>query len=120
MALEFFKNLNDLNLSFIKELFNKRNNVNRRKKDLITHTRNTVTFWSNSLRYLGPYIWNTLLLESLKNLLRIGMGLVVNEVITKTKYLIKCISIYLIQYPCNIFNTVACSRVCYYCSDIIS
>ena len=31
MALEFFKNLNDLNPSFIEELFNKRNNVNRRK-----------------------------------------------------------------------------------------
>ena len=60
MALEFFKNLNDLNLSFIKELFNKRNNVNRRKKDLIIHTRYTVKFWSNSLRCLGPYIWNTL------------------------------------------------------------
>ena len=44
MALEFFKNLNDLNLSFIKELFNKRNYVNRRKKDLIIHTRYTVKF----------------------------------------------------------------------------
>ena len=32
MALEIFKNLNDFNPSFIKELFNKRNNANRRKK----------------------------------------------------------------------------------------
>ena len=60
MALEIFRNLNDLNPSFIIELFNKRNNVNRRKNDLITHTRNTVTFASNSLRCLGPHIWNTL------------------------------------------------------------
>ena len=60
MALEIFRSLNDLNPSFIIELFNKRNNVNRRKNDLITHTRNTVTFASNSLRCLGPHIWNTL------------------------------------------------------------
>ena len=60
MALEIFKSLNNLNLSFLKEFFNKRNNVNRRKNDLIIHTRNTVTFGSNSLRCLGPHIWNTL------------------------------------------------------------
>ena len=130
MALEIFKSLNNLNLLFIKELFNKRNNVNKRKNDLIIHTRNTVTFGSNSLRCLDPHIWNTLpenikeilLLKNLKNLLTIGMGLVVNAVfiVTKTKYLIKFISIYLIQYPCIIFNTVTCTPVCYDCSDIIS
>ena len=60
MALEIFKCLNNLNPSFIKELFNKRNNVNRRKNDLIIHTQNTVTFGSNGLRCLGPHIWNTL------------------------------------------------------------
>ena len=56
-----FKSLNDLNPSFIKNLFNKRNNINRRKKnDLINHTRNSVTLRSNSWRCLGPHIWNTL------------------------------------------------------------
>ena len=60
MALEIFKSLDDLNPLFMKELFNKRNNVNRRKNDLIIHTQNTVTFGSNSLRCLGPHIWNTL------------------------------------------------------------
>ena len=50
MALKIFRNLNDLNPSFIIELFNKRNNVNRRKNDLITHTRNTVASGRNSLR----------------------------------------------------------------------
>ena len=50
MALEISKSLNDLNPSFIKELFNKRNNVRRRKNDIIIHTRNTVTFRRNSLR----------------------------------------------------------------------
>ena len=60
MALDIFKSLDDLNSSFIKELFNKRNIVNRRKNDLIIHTRNNVAFGSNSLRCLGPHIWNTL------------------------------------------------------------
>ena len=60
MALEIFKSLDDLNPLFMKELFNKRNNVNRRKNDLIIHTRNTVTFGSNSSRSLGRHIWNAL------------------------------------------------------------
>ena len=34
VALEIFKSLNDFNPSFIKELFNKRNNANRRKMTL--------------------------------------------------------------------------------------
>ena len=59
MALEIFKGLNDLNPSFMKNLFNKRNNVIRRKRNLIIHTRNSVTFGRNSLRCLGPHIWNT-------------------------------------------------------------
>ena len=59
MTLEIFKSLNDLNPSFMKNLFNKRNNINRRKNDLTIHTQNTVTFGSNSLRCLGPHIWNT-------------------------------------------------------------
>ena len=130
MGLEIFKSLNNLNTSFIKELFNKKNNVNRRKNDLIIHTQNTVTFGSNGLRCLGPHIWNTLTgnikeitsFENLKNLLTIAMDLVVNAVfvITKTKYLIKFISICLIQYPCIIFDTVTCTPACYDCSDIIS
>ena len=54
------KSLNDLNPSFIKELLNKINDVNRRKYDPIIHTRNTATFGSNSLRRSGPHIRNTL------------------------------------------------------------
>ena len=60
MALEIFKSLDDLNPLLMKELFNKRNNVNRRKNDLIIHPRNTVTFGSNSSRSLGRHIWNAL------------------------------------------------------------
>ena len=56
MALEIFKSLKDLNPLIMKKLFNKRSNINRTKNDLIIHTRNTVTFGSNSLRCLGPHI----------------------------------------------------------------
>ena len=34
MALEILKSLNDLNRSFMKKKFNKRNNLNRRKMNL--------------------------------------------------------------------------------------
>ena len=52
-----FRNfLNNLNPSLIKKSFKKRNNLNRRKNDLIIDTQNTVTFESNSLRCLGPHI----------------------------------------------------------------
>ena len=60
MALEIFKSLNDLNPSFMKNLFSKRNNINKSKNGLIIYTKNSVTFESNSLRCLGPHIWNTL------------------------------------------------------------
>ena len=59
MALEIFKSLNDLNPSFIKNLFNKRNKISKRKNGLINHTQNSLIFESNSLRCLGPHIWNS-------------------------------------------------------------
>ena len=60
MVLEILKNLNDLEPSFMKNLFNKRNKINRRKNDLIIHLRNSITFESNSLRCLGANVWKTL------------------------------------------------------------
>ena len=51
-AFGIFKSLNDLNPSSIKIFFNKRSNINKRKNELITHTRNSVTFVSNSLTCL--------------------------------------------------------------------
>ena len=44
MPLEIFESLNNLNTSFMKNIFNKRNNINRR----------------NNLRCLNPHIWSTL------------------------------------------------------------
>ena len=50
MALKIFKSFDDLDPSFMKNLFNKRNDINRRKNDLIIHAPNSVTFGRNSLR----------------------------------------------------------------------
>ena len=59
MALKIFKSLNDLNPSLMKNLFNKRKKINKRKNDLINHTQNSVISGSNRLRCLLPHIWNT-------------------------------------------------------------
>ena len=67
-ALQFLPNDSDshYNLpSLMKKLFNKRNNVNRSKNDLIIYKRDSVTFRSNSLRCLGPHIRSNLL-ENIK------------------------------------------------------
>ena len=126
MALELFKSLtDDLNTSFKKNLFNKRNNINRRKNDFIIHTRNSVTFGSEfeMLRttYLKNSSWkyerNNFEKKKLKS-----VNIVVNAVfvITETKYLIKFISTYLIQYSCIICDTLVCTPAWYDFSDIIS
>ena len=65
VVLQIFVTLNNLNPSFINELFNKRSNINRRENDLIIYTRNIVMFGSNNLRCLSPHIWN-LLPENIK------------------------------------------------------
>ena len=61
LALETFKSLNKLNPHFMKDLFNKRNTFERRKNNnLEIPRRNTVKFGDNSVKSLGPPIWNSL------------------------------------------------------------
>ena len=62
LSLEIFKNLNDLNPSFMKDVFQIRaSNYSSRNPDNLTHYGpNQVTFGTNSLRFLGPQIWNCL------------------------------------------------------------
>ena len=60
LALETFKSLNDLNPSFMKDLFNKRSTFTRRTNNLEIPQRNTVKFGDNSIKTLGPHIWNSL------------------------------------------------------------
>ena len=63
LSLEIFKALSNLNLFFMKDIFHIRtfNYSSRNPNNLIHHRPNHVTFGTNSLRFLGPQIWNCLL-----------------------------------------------------------
>ena len=62
LAIEIFKTLNDLNPSYMKNIFirqNRREN-SRNPNNLVTYMENAVTYGENSLKALGPKIWNSL------------------------------------------------------------
>ena len=60
--LGVFKTLNDLNSSFMKENFHIRTSsyASRNSNNLTHHRPNQVTFGTNSLKSIGPQIWNCL------------------------------------------------------------
>ena len=64
LCIEVFKTINELNPSFMKDIFQLR--INGRPvrtqniNNLTVETRQTVTFGTNSISYLGPKIWNNL------------------------------------------------------------
>ena len=62
LCIEIFKTINKLNPSFMQEIFNvKSSNYSLREINNLEHYRpNQITFGSNSLRTLGPQIWNGL------------------------------------------------------------
>ena len=64
LCIEIYKTLNDLNPSFIKQIFEKKdeNRVtrDRYKLNLNIPRRNQVTFDTKSLKFYGPKIWNAL------------------------------------------------------------
>ena len=60
IALEVFRTLNNLNPSYLQNLFVRNVEKSRRKNDLQIPTRTTVTFGDKSMRTLGPHIWNSL------------------------------------------------------------
>ena len=67
LCLEIYKTLNDLNPAYMKEIYKK--SVNRhssRLNNIEVPTINQVTYGKNSLRALGPKIWNCLP-ESIKS-----------------------------------------------------
>ena len=70
LFIEIYKTLNDLNPSFMKEIFEKRdeNRVthDRYKLNLSIPRRNQVTFGAKSLKFYGPKIWNTLVPVNIK------------------------------------------------------
>ena len=66
LALETFKTLNDLNPTFTKNLFEKREVSKRKKNNLETPNQNTTIYGDKSIRSLGPHIQNDLP-EEIKN-----------------------------------------------------
>ena len=60
IALEIFKTLNDLNPSFMKDIFKLSPHFTHKKHNIFVHPRNTVTYGNKSLKSLGPHMWNSL------------------------------------------------------------
>ena len=63
LALEILKTVNNLNPYYMKEIFSKTTNRTHRLLDINFNQDNTTRYGSNSLRSLGPHIWNYLPLE---------------------------------------------------------
>ena len=60
LATEIFKTLNDMNPSYMKEIFQLSKYRTHRKHDLFIHSRNTTKHGNKSLRVFGAHIWNSL------------------------------------------------------------
>ena len=60
LALEIFKTLNDLNPTYMQDLFYLRSSSARRPNNIAVVRTNTNTYGTKSLRSLGPQIWNSL------------------------------------------------------------
>ena len=105
LCIEIYKTLNDLNPSFMKEIFEKRdeNRVTRHrcKLNLNIPSRNQVTFGAKSLKFYGPKIWNTLPvnmktaenLNAFKNLIKSGMTFhaIVSSTLINSSFLVNII-----------------------------
>ena len=59
-ALEIFSTLNNLNPNYMKEIFPKSTNLTHRSLEIKINQSNRTIFGINSLRILGPHIWNSL------------------------------------------------------------
>ena len=60
LAIEIFKTLNDMNPSFMKNIFTLKTNAKIRPTDLLVKRHNSATYGDKSLSVLGPKIWNSL------------------------------------------------------------
>ena len=63
LATEIFKTLNDLNAPFMKEIFTLNSNWDSSRMKLLVKTQNTKRYGTNTLRSMGPKIWNNLSTE---------------------------------------------------------
>jgi len=60
LAIEVFKTINELNPSFMKNVFSAKKNAKIRPNDILVKSHKTVTYGGKSLTTLGPKIWNSL------------------------------------------------------------
>ena len=60
LAIEIFKTINNLNPSFMKEVFTLNTSRDASRNKLLVKTQNTNKYGTNALRSLGPKIWNHL------------------------------------------------------------
>ena len=60
LATEIFKTINNLKLSFMKDIFTSKVNPKVRPNNLIVKRHNTTKYGTKSLITLGPHICNTL------------------------------------------------------------
>ena len=100
LYIEIYKTLNDLNASFMKEIYEKRdeNRVtrDRYKLNLNISRRNHVTFGAKSLKVCEPKIWNTLPvnnktaenLKGFKNLIKTWNGVSCNCIVSTHRLLL--------------------------------
>ena len=60
VALEIFKTVINPHPYYMKEILSKTTNLTHRPLDINFNQNNTTKYGSNSLRSLGPHIWNSL------------------------------------------------------------
>ena len=60
LAVEIFKALNEINPPYVKNIFTPKDNPKVKHNDIIVKCINTSRFGTQSLRSLGPKIWNNL------------------------------------------------------------
>ena len=60
LVTEIFKTVNNVNPSFMKDIFTSKVNPKVRPNNLIVKRHNTTKYGTKSLTTLSPHIWNTL------------------------------------------------------------
>ena len=60
LATEIFKTINNINPSYMKNIFTSKTNAKIRPHDIIVRHHNTATYGDKSMTALGPKMWNKL------------------------------------------------------------
>ena len=60
LATEIFKTFNNLNPSFLKNIFTSKENAKVRPNNIVVKSHNSATYGDKTLMTLGPKIWNAL------------------------------------------------------------